>query len=184
MDSALSILRAEHERILRGADVALAVAQRLERGERVPTGTLSALTNFFSYALHRNHRDKEDGLFFPRLREKGFHEGQGCVDVLLGEHSENAEAFLHMQDSAEAYEHGDRGAVTAWSRATRQYVDALRRHIRREEEVLFPNAQRLLSADDHQELIGEFSRADSRAKLAGLDEVLEDFERIAAALAK
>jgi hemerythrin-like domain-containing protein len=123
-------------------------------------------------------------LLFPRLRDRGLQDGEGCVDTLLAEHSETAAAFARMVSAAEAYEHGDRGAATSWSLATRQYVSALRRHIHREEEVLFPAAERLLSDDDHRELFGQFSRADSNAKLAGLDEVLEDFERIAAAVAR
>jgi hemerythrin-like domain-containing protein len=182
MDSALDMLRAEHERMLRGTEVALAVADRLEQGERLPTGTLSALANFFSYVVHRNHRDKEDGVLFPRLSDKGFYEGQGCVGVLLNEHSESAQSFGRMLEAAEAYEHGDRNAAATWTLATRQYVDELRRHIRREEDVLVPNAERQLSAADHQELIAEFKRIEERAQFAGMDEVLEDFERIAQTL--
>jgi hemerythrin-like domain-containing protein len=178
MDSVLDVLRAEHQRILEGTDLALAVADRLERGATVPTGTLSALTNFFSYAVHRNHRDKEDSLLFPRLHHRGFAEEAGCVTVLLREHSECATAFSRMVAAAEGHEHGDRQAAAEWIAAARQYVDGLRRHLQREDEVLFPQAERLLTADDCRELATAFAEFDERAKFTGLDEVWEDLERV------
>lgn len=184
MSSAIGMLRGEHEQILRGADVALVVAQRLERGERVPAGSLSALLLFFAYVLHRKHRDKEESLLFPRLREKGVHDGPGCVGILLDEHSETFHAFERMTETAEAYEHGERSATSPWAQSTRLYVDSLRRHIRHEEDILFPNAQRLLTEADDRELVAEFSNIDARAHRAGLDEVIEDFERIAQAVTK
>ena len=184
MDSVLGILRAEHRRMLDGTSLALAVADRLEHGETVPTGTLSALANFFAYAVHRNHRDKEDSLLFPCLRQKGFSEGLGCVSVLLTQHSESAVSFARMLSAAEAYENGDRQAISAWILATRQYVEALRSHIRHEEEELFPQAERLLTADDQQELATAFAKAEERAKFTGIDEVLEDYERVAQTLTK
>lgn len=182
MDSVLGILRAEHRRIVDGTSLALAVADRLERGETVPTGTLSALANFFAYAVHRNHRDKEDSLLFPRLRQKGLAEGLGCVSILLTQHSESAISFARMLSAAEAYENGDRQAIGAWIMATRQYVEALQSHIRHEEEELFPQAERLLTTDDLQELAAAFAKAEERARFTGIDEVLEDYERVAQTL--
>ena len=182
MDSVLQVLRAEHRQILDSTDLALQVAERLERGETVPTGTLSALGNFFSYAVHRNHRDKEDSLLFPRLRQKGLKEGLGCVSVLMVEHKEGAAAFGRMLAAAEAYEHGDRDAIRTWIADTRNYAELLRSHIRQEEDVLFPEAERLLTAEDQRELSAALATAEERAKFAGIDEVLEDLARVAQTL--
>jgi len=178
MDSVFEILRGEHRRILEAADLALQVASRLERGETVPTGTLSALSNFFSYAVHRNHRDKEDTLLFPRLQDKGLKQGAGCVSALMTEHQEGAEAFARMLAAAEAYEYGDRDAIRAWIDGARRYAAMLASHIGQEEQVLFAEAERLLTPADQQELSDALADAEGRARFVGIDEVLEDLERV------
>ena len=176
------MLRREHEQILRAIQVALEVTRYLEQGRPLPPASLSALQQFFLFVAHRSHHDKEEELLFPLLRDKGFAEGPGCIGALLDQHEHGAEAFERMVKATEAYAEGDRTAAPVWIDAARKYVEALRQHIRREEEVLLLNAERLLTDADQQALAQEFSRVDQRAHRAGLDEVVEDFERVARAV--
>jgi branched-chain amino acid transport system ATP-binding protein len=179
MSSATRILRSEHELILRALDVADEFAARLERQQPVPAASLSALLQFFSFIAHRSHRDKEEELLFPALRDKGFYEGPGCIGVLLSEHEDGARSFQKMVNMTEAYERGDPTAGPAWAKAARLYSQALRQHMRREEDVLFQNAERLLTDTDQHDLAEQFERVDGRARRAGIDDILEQFEIVA-----
>jgi branched-chain amino acid transport system ATP-binding protein len=179
MSSAIRILRQEHELIMRAVDATEAAARHLEQGRTFPPATLSALMHFFSFVAHRSHRDKEEELLFPLLRDKGLHRSEGCIGRLLAEHEENAGAFQQMVNETEACGNGDRGAAMRWASAARQYAEAMRHHIRHEEEVLFLQAEQTLSEEEQKALALEFGRLDERARRSGLEEILEDLERAA-----
>ncbi|MFB3813108.1 MAG: hemerythrin domain-containing protein [Terriglobales bacterium] len=179
MSSLTGVLRREHELIGRALDVSDEFAQRLERHQPVPAASLSALLQFLSFFAHRSHRDKEEELLFPALREKGVYEGPGCIGVLLAEHEAGAGAFQQMVNMSDAYERGNVEAGVRWAEASRSYAQALRQHMRREEDVLFQNAERLLNDAEQQELAAQFERIDGRAHRAGMDEIFEQFESVA-----
>ncbi len=179
MSSATRILRQEHALIGRAIEVTEEFAKRLEWQQAVAPGALSSLLQFFSFFAHRSHRDKEEELLFPALREKGYWEGPGCIGVLLAEHERGASAFQEMVNLAEAYRTGDAAAGAVWAQAARRYAAALRQHMHREEDVLLPQAERLLSDEEQHDLAIEFQRVDNRAHRAGMDEILEEFEAVA-----
>lgn len=184
MISATSILRQEHEDILRAVQVTFELARFLEEGRPLPPASLSALQQYFLFVAHRNHRDKEEDLLFPLLRDKGFYEGPGCIETLMDQHGEAAQAFDNMVVAAEAYEEGDRAAAQTWIAAARLYGESMRQHIHRENDVLLMNAERLLTEADQQDLAREFSRLDARAHRAGLDEIIDEFQRVARAVGR
>jgi hemerythrin-like domain-containing protein len=71
-----------------------------------------------------------------------------------------------------------------WAKAARRYADVMRRHICREEQVLFGNAQKILEPAETEALAREFEHIDARAHRAGLTEILDRFERAAWELRK
>lgn len=179
MSLAIDTLRNEHARILRAVDVTFKLATRVEHGEIVDAADLETLLQFLTFVVHRSHRDKEEECLFPALRAKGIHDGPGCVGVLLNEHEESAQAFQRMVDAAQAYRDGHRLAGGEWAQAASQYAEALRYHIHREEDVLFRNAERLLTQADLQALAVEFARIDEQARRSGIEEVEQRFDELA-----
>jgi hemerythrin-like domain-containing protein len=184
MTLALRMLQAEHDLMLRGVEAADHAAARLERGEAVSPAMVSALMQFFSSVVHHSHRDKEEGLLFPALEEKGLSGPQECVAVVIADHQEGVAAFEEMSRAADAYcAVAPRAPAPStgvrWARSAQQYAAAVRRHVNREEQVLFGKAKQLLTPKELESLAREFERIDERARRAGLAEVLEAFERTA-----
>ena len=179
MDSAIAILRQEHQRMLDIAAAAEALATRIEGRQEVQAEALQAVCDFFSLFAHRLHYDKEEALLFPQLRAKGIREGS-CLGPLLAEHEEARAAFAALQQASADCANGVAGAAPRWAQAARLYCDRLRYHIRREEIVL-ANAEALLSASDQAELAKEFEDLDQRARRAGLAERIDAAEKAAKA---
>lgn len=179
MSSAIDTLRNEHARILRAVDVTFQLAMRIEHGETVDGADLESLLQYLTFVVHRTHRDKEEECLFPALRAKGVQDGPGCVGVLLNEHEESGHAFQRMVDAAQAYRDGHRSAGSEWAQAARQYAEALRYHVHREDDVLFRNAEQLLTQADLQALTTEFGRIDEQARRSGIEEVEEEFDEMA-----
>ena len=172
MYTSIEHLRAEHDRLLDLVHATDVVADRVLHGEHIDAVVIRGLTESFMLYVHGIHREKEEEIFFPLLDSKGMHHARGCVGVMLAEHDEGEEAFLMMERAAELYERGSEEAAHAWSRAARIYCTQLRMHLRRENEVVFAQAERALSEEDDAELTTAFQRVDEKARMNGIVERL------------
>jgi hemerythrin-like domain-containing protein len=179
MESALATLRHEHQRMLAAAAATEAVAAAITAGADTAPQTLEAAAEFFALFAHRIHRDKEEELLFPALRDRGVRDAS-CIAPLLADHEDALAAFTTMQHAAAEYSAGDREAATRWAQAARRYCDRLRYHVRREELVI-ANSERLFSATDQQELARQFAALDEKARRSGVAERIEAAERSLAA---
>lgn len=171
MISSVAPLRLEHQRILEVADAAEELARKIETQQSVRPSTPVAINELFFLYAHVIHRDKEELLLFPVLRNKGVREGS-CIGVLLSEHKENDAAYASMEQAATEYATGDAAALLRWAEAAHVYCNRLRYHVRRE-ELLFMNAEKLLSDAEHADLALQFQRLDEKARRAGLQDRIE-----------
>jgi hemerythrin-like domain-containing protein len=160
MHRVLEDLRNEHRTILAAIGKAEAMADAAERGAAVPASALNVLREFFMVYVHGVHQRKEDSVLFPWLRLRGVHEGAGCVGALAVEHKEVAAAFPEAAEDM------------AWVTPVRIYCSLLRNHIRREDEVVFPIAERSATAQEAGQLLPDFAAIDGSARRAGIDEIV------------
>jgi hemerythrin-like domain-containing protein len=155
---ATQVLRNEHEAILRMLEATEEVARRLTRGGHVAPVTLYDLIEFFQLFADRCHHGKEEDVLFPRLEALGMPRAGGPIEVMLGEHEQGRNLIQQMLAEAKAYADGAAEAGPRWAGAARSYAALLGEHIMRENNVLFPMAERLLSETEQQELAIAFER--------------------------
>ena len=147
-------LRHEHEVILQALGVLERATDVLAAGQ-LSESILADLVQFLRTFADRCHHGKEEDQLFPAMRAKGM---GGTLTVFLEEHEEGR-GYLRTLAS---------GASTAErAAAARRYVGMLRAHIERENEVLFPLADGLFSAEEH----GALTRAyeDVELRVVGTD---------------
>jgi hemerythrin-like domain-containing protein len=152
-------LRGEHEVILRALDVLERLADRLAAGQP-EDWTLGELVELFQTFADRCHHGKEEDQLFPAMREKGM---GGTLAVFLEEHEEGRGYVRTLASGAS-------GAEKAG--AARRYVGMLREHIQRENEILFPMADELFSAEEHRALAGAYTDVEARVVGPGVHERL------------
>ena len=136
------ILRNEHVLILRALDLLEAAAGRLETGQGPPDGWWEDALGWFRGFADRNHHAKEEDLLFPAMIRAGVPSGGGPIDVMLEEH-ERGRALVRAMG-------GPAGAARA--AYAREYVALLRAHIDKENDVLFPLADAVLTDDEQREM--------------------------------
>jgi hemerythrin-like domain-containing protein len=153
-------LRHEHEVILRGLDVLERLADRLAAGQPVRDATLGELVQLLQTFADRCHHGKEEDQLFPAMRAKGM---GGTLAVFLEEHEEGR-GYLRTLVS------GASGAERA--AAARRYIGMLRDHIQRENEILFPLADELFSAEEHDALARAYEDVELRVVGPGVHERL------------
>lgn len=158
MPQPTAILRKEHEAITGMLDAADRAAEKLERSEPVRPEFLDGMAEFFSVFLDQCHHGKEEEIFFPALAKKGMPVDAGPIGVMLGEHEAGRGLARRLRELSGAYGRGDRTAGIAWARAAREYTRLLRDHILKENSVLFPMAEGLLSPSEEEALSAAFER--------------------------
>jgi len=181
MTSGTAVLRKEHEAILRMLDATEELTLRIDRGERVSPETLSQFLEFFQLFADRCHHSKEEELLFPLLEQKGIPRGGGPIGAMLFEHNEGRLFIRQMEVSANACARGIPGGAAHWARAARCYVELLRAHIAKENNILFAMAEQMLTDTEQQTLAEAFERAEKEKMGAGTHQRLHaQMERLLA----
>jgi hemerythrin-like domain-containing protein len=163
-------LKHEHRVIEHGLAVLEAIADRLEREEAVPQERVAALLGFFRDFADGCHHAKEEGLLFPELEAKGMPREEGPIGVMLQEHEQGRALQQQLRTAAERLEEAE--ACRQFVRAAREYSALLREHIRKENGVLFPLAEQMLSEADDEELVAGFERHEQEHMGKGVHERL------------
>jgi hemerythrin-like domain-containing protein len=125
------------------------------------------------YADERHH-GKEEHVLFAAMARNGFPPEQGPVGMMLFEHQEmrglvSALRALAQQDGP--WSHAD------WERvcdSARSYIEMLREHIMKENEMLYPMAMEHLPPSVQSEVDAECAARDEGRASAGTDAPLED----------
>lgn len=170
--TATAILRKEHDAILRMLDATEEVARLFERNERVAPETLDGLHEFFRLFADRCHHGKEEDLLFPRLEGKGMPRAGGPIGVMLEEHNQGRALIGQMVEAAAAFRQGNAEAPRHWSQFARQYIEMLRQHIHKENNVLFMVAENMLSDAEQAELAVAFEKVEEEKMGKGTHERL------------
>jgi hemerythrin-like domain-containing protein len=157
MISATKMLREEHDTILEMLGSLEAIVQRFEAHEAVAIETLNEFTDFFVLFADRSHHGKEEHLLFPLMERKGVPRAGGPLGCMLAEHDEGR-AYIHtMKQNTVGSAQGDESARKLWAGAARGYSTLLRNHIWKENEILFPIAERILSPEEQTSLAAQFA---------------------------
>jgi hemerythrin-like domain-containing protein len=174
-------LKTEHRAIERMLAVLEAAAQRLESGQRVRPGLLREAVDFVRNFADRCHHGKEEENLFPRMEAAGVPRAGGPLGVMLAEHDQGRRYVAAIANAIDAYEGGDGSAAAIIAESARGYVGLLRQHIGKEDNVLFPMADRVLSLEDQRELEQRFEEIETEVMGPGVHEryhrLLDDLER-------
>ncbi|MGA2936990.1 MAG: hemerythrin domain-containing protein [Syntrophobacteraceae bacterium] len=147
-------LKAEHEGILLMLDILEKMSERIAAGKSVPTDHLKQVLNFLQGFADKCHHGKEERLLFAAMEEAGVPKEGGPLAVMLSEHGRGRQFTGEMKSLLDSYEKGESGALLVLTTPALQYVNLLRSHIWKENNVLFPMAEKAVPSDKLK-LIGE-----------------------------
>lgn len=181
---ATQILMEEHrviERVLSALQVA---AERLSRSEQVqPEFFLNAALFIKNFADGCHHR-KEEGVLFVAMTESGVPAQGGPIGVMLAEHEQGRAFTRAMKEAAQEWKDGDLSARAAVIKNALGYVALLRQHIHKENNILFPMADRVIPPDWQDKVTADFEHIEHEEtgegvheKYLALAEVLEKVSR-------
>jgi len=153
-------LKEEHAGIKVMLDILGKVCDRLETGEPADPDHLDRILEFLKIFVDKCHHAKEEDLLFPEMERVGIPREGGPIGVMLSEHRLGRENVRGMGEAAERYKGGDRAASALFVRNARGYIELLRQHIDKEDNILYPMADARIPEKRQRELLGEFEKVE------------------------
>ena len=178
-DSPTSQLADEHEYVKLVVIAMEDEAASIERTGRVHVERVAQMIDFTRHFTDGDHHAKEEDLLFPLLAERSVSAG-GTISILLSEH-EAARGCIRAIDEAlpdaagPDRERSEKAAVVIASNL-KLYAYLLPLHIGKEDSILFPLTEELLSVQEQEMLAEDFGRL---AAAEGAAEATERYHRLA-----
>ena len=182
--SATDVLKDEHRGVERMLAIVEAASNRLAAGGAVPAELYLNAVDFFRGFTDGCHHAKEESKLFPALEQHGVSRQGGPVGVMLAEHEMGRTYVRAMAEAAARYSQGDKSAASGLVQCGRSYVSLLRQHIAKEDGILFPLADRVLSEGEQAQLGEEFEAIERERTGPGEHEryhhMLDELEQVVA----
>jgi len=175
------ILMQEHRLIEQVLDCLEDAAGRLEDGENVSPEFFLDAANFVAGFADRCHHQKEEDILFVAMVARGMSKDAGPVAVMLHEHEQGRRFTAGFRSAAEQMKTGDVEAAADVVRNVFDFVNLLREHIMKEDNVLFPMAEQVIPADDMQQMSEQFQRVVADDEQSGR---LAEYQTLAAKLTR
>lgn len=167
MSRAIDDLRHEHAAILAALGILHNMDQQLTAGQPVNTADIQAFIGFLKEFADKCHHGKEEGFLFPVITATRMSASGASVGELLKEHEQGRERIRQMQASLQPTL--DAGKFLS---AARAYAELLRSHIEKENDILFPLAEKKLSPEKLDELFDAFEAHEGKVMGVGRHEEL------------
>jgi len=149
---ATDILIKEHRAIEIVLDIMEKAANRLDAGEEVDLTMLEECLDFVTGFVEGYHHVKEEEILFPKLEQQGIPKDGGPIGQMIHEHDEGRAMVKCMRKSISRWRDGDASARKSLLECWRNYINLLRSHIQKEDNVLFAEAARVLTDEDIKQL--------------------------------
>jgi hemerythrin-like domain-containing protein len=136
------------------------MAERADQSGELDISDARDAVDFIKNFADKCHHGKEEERLFPAAAERGIPKERGPIGMMLHEHEIGRQHVRNMLAAIDKIDAGDNGAVDAFIEEARGYALLLRSHIHKEDNILFPMAQQVLSDDDQKQLLDEFEKVE------------------------
>jgi hemerythrin-like domain-containing protein len=167
-------LKHEHKIVLLVLTGAEREARSIETSGAVHVEDVEQMLDFFRNFVDRCHHGKEERHLFPAMQEKGMSAERGPIAVMLHEHEQGRAAVRAIARALDRVKAQEADAGRALAEALLGYVELLRNHIAKEDNVLFPMADGMLSESEQGNLAVLFDRVETEEIGAGVHERYHD----------
>jgi hemerythrin-like domain-containing protein len=168
MKKPIEELMEEHRVIERALGILEVAADLLDDDEGVDPDLFVDMVDFLSTFADKCHHAKEEKQLFVKMQECGASGEVGPIAVMLREHDDGRAHVRKMAKlSKEKMTEKTKKGLSAEARA---YVNLLSQHIQKEDKILYPMAEQMLSDLDMKELEKAFAEVEEKIMGPGVHE--------------
>lgn len=154
--------------------------ERLAAPGPIPAEFVEQALDFFANFADGLHHYKEEIALFPALEAAGVGREHGPIGCMLQEHDTGRNYLKGIRENLAAARAGDATAAARIRSAAAAYVQMLRDHIWKEDQILFEMARQVLDETAVEKVLAEFGNP-AIPQIA--PEVRARYEELAASLA-
>ena len=160
--SLTEILEAEHRVIEKVVSAAHALNGRIEAGQKPDVDILRKIVEFMRVYADECHHGKEEKLLFPALGNLGV-PIDGCpLGTLMGEHSRGRFLVTNLAEGADMLAAGDEQGLEKIKKGLSGIAKLYPNHIWKEDFLLFPMTNKVMSQNEQKEMLQPFMDVDER----------------------
>jgi len=157
MKTALDVIRSEHRDLAAVLHGLQFLIREVRERRREPDFTvLRAMVHYIDTFPEKLHHPKEDRHLFARLRQRTT-EAREVLDQLEAQHIHGAKLIRDLEQNLLRWEMEGPGSFAAFADEVDRYAEFHWRHMRQEEEVVLPLAERVFDAGDWREIDEAFA---------------------------
>jgi hemerythrin-like domain-containing protein len=151
-----AVLEEEHRHIQKVVAVMAVLLEALEKARDVNVQTLRDILDFMQGFVDRCHHVKEEDYLFPSLEARGV-PMQGCpIGALIHEHQKGRTFVAELAEALDAHAKDKALPKDRVAKCLRELTGLYPNHIWKEDYLLFPMTNKILSADDQKDLMQKF----------------------------
>jgi len=155
-------LMAEHEAIELMLDVLDKMSNKFDSGKIVDANDPENIVDFIKIFADKCHHGKEENLLFPALEKTGIPKESGPIGVMLSDHQEGRGYVRKMAEAVAGIKEGNKKEVKNFAKNARNYIQLLRGHIEKENNILYPLADDRLTPKQQEELKNGFTQVERK----------------------
>ncbi len=158
--SATEELIHEHTVVKRMLTIIQAAEGQAARRQELPADFIPRVVDFIRNFVDRCHHGKEEDNLFPMMENRGIPKQGGPIAVMLMEHDQGRAYVRKMDEAGKRLAGGEKGALQEAFDNGLAYVQLLTQHIYKEDNILFPMADRALTPEDQKQLLSKFEEVE------------------------
>lgn len=163
-------LRHEHKIILKILEALKREAQATAGTGQLNVEKLNKILDFFRVFVDRCHHGKEEEFLFPTMAKRGIPADKGPIPVMLHEHVVGRTMVKAISEALSQATQGKVGARETVTTHLTNLADHLQSHIAKENEVLFPMADKVFTPEDQHLLAASFDTYEAEKIGTGVHE--------------
>jgi hemerythrin-like domain-containing protein len=167
---ATRILKHEHQAILLVIGAVEKEGAHIEKTREIHARTVREMADFFKNFVDRCHHAKEEKHLFVMMHERGVPVKTGLLAVLLREHEQGRGYVRAVAEEVTGKGVPGAAAIRKAKKNLASYARLLRAHIDKEDNLLYPMADRLLKSADQKSLAEAFEKVESEELGEGVHE--------------
>jgi hemerythrin-like domain-containing protein len=166
---AIDILYQEHEKILLQLLSLEELLSSAKSVQNIPVDQLESYLIFLTEFADTRHHGKEELILFPQLETAGLSKQHGPIGVMLHEHGLGRACIASMKNSLNLLKAGNHEVMSNFIASATEYIELLRNHIKKENNILFPMAKKVLNPTQINLLNEEFNSFENNEVETGRD---------------
>ncbi len=160
----IETLKREHELILEFLNDLQTALKSMEwrKGTDPPPDYFREAISLARDFADKYHHYKEEHVMFALLAQKHSGELDAYIEKLKQQHERNRNLLSQASGAVDGFEWEEEGPAKQLYFSLTEYFQNLRAHIRLEDEIFFPLVDKVMSAEESDQIGAEFKRVETK----------------------